>query len=122
MRYQLSLRRFWKSWIKQDIARFYYKHVHGFNMDGMNGTMLPKTGKGKYVSVYTKGQIIQIKHESGYGHLEYDEIRIIPCQYNHGVMIERFKNGVMHGRSSLDLNQFNKDVIFASNIERLTEK
>ena len=123
MRYKLSLSKYWVSWIKQDIARFYYKHVHGFNMDCMkNGTMLPKTGKGKFLSVYTKGQIIQIKHESGYEHLEYDEIRIIPCQYNHGVMVERFKNGVMHDRNMLDLNQFNKGIIFASNVERLADR
>ena len=50
---------------------------------GGNGTMIPVTGKGKYVSVFTKGQIIQIKHESGYEHLEFDEIRIIPYKDNH---------------------------------------
>ncbi len=92
-KYKWSLRKCWVSWIKSDIKRWYYSRVHKFDMDGLGGTMIPKTGKGKFVSVYSKGQIIQIKHESGYDHLEYDEIRIIPCQYNHGVMIERFKNG-----------------------------
>jgi len=86
---------------------------------GGNGTMIPVTGNGKYVSVFTKGQIIQIKHESGYEHLEFDEIRIIPYKDNHGVMIERFKNGKMRDRNLLDIVQFNKGIILASNVEQL---
>ena len=120
MRYTLLTRKFWYSWLKQDIKRFIYSKIYGFTMDGFNGTMIPKTGKGKFVSVYTKGQITQIKSESGYDHLEFDEIRIIPYKDNHGVMIERLTNGVLIERNLLDLNQFNKGVIFASNVEQLT--
>ena len=121
-KYKWSLRRFWISWLKNDIKRLYYSKIHKFNMGEFKGTMIPNTGKGKFVSVFTKGQIIQIKNENGYEHLKYDEIRIIPCQYNHGVMIERFKNGKMHDRFSMDLVQFNKDIIFARNIEQLAGK
>lgn len=122
MKYKISTRKFWKAWIASDFKRWYYSKIHKFNMGGFNGTMIPKTGKGKFVSVYTKGQIIQIKHESGYENLEFDEIRIIPYKENHGVMVERFTNGVMRDRNLLDIVQFNKGIIFASNVEQLTSK
>jgi len=118
-KYKWSLRKYWIGWFKRDIKKWYYSTVHKFNMSSLNGTMIPTTGKGKFISVYSKGEIIQIKHESGYEHLEYDEIRIIPCKENHGVMVERFKNGKMRERNHMDLNQFNKDIIFASNVEQL---
>lgn len=123
-KYTWSMRKYWLSWFKYDLKRLYYSKIHGFNMSPMNGTMLPKTGKGKYVSVYSKGEIIQIKHETGYEHLnlEYDEIRIIPYQENHGVMVERFKDGKMCDRHLLDIIQLNKSIIFASNVEQLTGK
>ena len=117
-KYKWSLRKYWYYWIKADIKRLYYSKIHKFDMGG-NGTMIPVTGNGKYVSVFTKGQIIQIKHESGYEHLEFDEIRIIPYKDNHGVMIERFKNGKMRDRNLLDIVQFNKGIILASNVEQL---
>ena len=87
-----------------------------------DGTMIPDTGKEKYVSVYRKGDIIQIKHESGYDDLEFDEIRIIPYQLNHGVMVGRWKDGEMRDRRHLDIEQFNKNIIFASNVEALASK
>lgn len=119
-KYKWSFRKYWIGWFKRDLKRLYYSKVHGFNMYGLfNGTMIPTTGKGKFVSVYSKGKIIQIKNESGYEHLEYDEIRIIPCKENHGVMVERFKNGKMCDRNHMDLIQFNKGIIFASNVEQL---
>jgi hypothetical protein len=120
MKYNISLRKYWWSWLKQDLKRFYYSKINKFNMDGYNGTLLPITGKGKYVSVYTKGQIIQIKGEIENSELKFDEIRIIPYQPNHGVMIERLTNGVLMDRQNLDIDQFNKGIIFASNIEQLT--
>lgn len=112
--YKWSLRKYWIEWFKRDIKKWYYSKIHGFN-----GTMIPTIGKGRFVSVYSKGKIIQIKHESGYEHLEYDEIRIIPCKENHGVMVERFKNGKMCERNHIDLSQFNKGIIFSSNVEQL---
>ena len=123
LKYKWSLRKYWVGWFKRDLKRWYYSKVHGFNMNAFDGwTMLPTTGKGKFISVYSKGEIIQIKHESGYEHLEYDEIRIIPCKENHGVMVERFKNGKMCDRKHMNLKQFNKGIIFASNVEQLAAR
>jgi hypothetical protein len=118
-KYKWSLRKYWANWFKRDLKKWYYSKIHGFKMGAFDGTMIPITGKGKFVSVYSKGEIIQIKHERGYEHLEYDEIRIIPCQENHGVMVERFKGDKMCDRKHMDLNQFNKGIIFASNVEQL---
>jgi hypothetical protein len=121
-KYKWSLRKYWISWFKRDVKRWYYSKIHGFKMGSFDGTMLPSTGKGEYVSVYSKDGIIQIKGESGYEHLEYDEIRIIPYKENHGVMVERFKNGKMCDRNHMDLKQFNKGIIFASNVEQLVNR
>ncbi len=122
MKYKLSLRRFWWSWLKQDYKRLFYKLLYGWKIGAFDGTMIPDTGRGKYVSVYCKGDIIQIKHESGYDDLQFDEIRIIPYQPNHGVMVERWKDGKMKDRHHLDITQLNKNLIFASNIEALAGK
>ena len=122
MKYKWSLKRFWKKWLIRDFKKYYYFVFYRFKMGGISGTMIPSTGKGKFVSTYCKGSIIQIKNENGYEHLEYDEIRIIPCKENHGVMIERFKNGKMWDRHHLDLVQFNKNIIFASNVEQLAKR
>ena len=121
-KYKWSMRKYWIAWFKRDLKKLYYSKIHNFNMNGLRGTMIPTTGKGKFVSVYSKGEIIQIIHESGYEHLEYDEIRIIPCKENHGVMVERYKNGKMCQRNHMDLTQFNKSIIFASNVEQLASR
>jgi len=118
MKYKWSLRKYWKSWMIQDFKRLYYKIIFRWNMGSMGGTMIPKTGKGRFVSVYRKGDIIQIIDEGGV----YDEIRIIPFQPNHGVMIERLKDGKVAERNHLDIGQLNKNLIFASNIEQLAGK
>lgn len=113
-KYKWCLRRFWWVWLKSDLSRFYYKNRWKFNMDG-HGTMIPDTGKGKYISVYVKGKITQIVNE------EYpEEIRIIPYQPNHGVMVEYWEKGIMRWRNHLDLHQLSKNIIFASNVEELT--
>ena len=117
MRYKWSQRKFWKSWIRHDIKKWYYKRFHGFDM-GMHGTLLPSTGKGRYVSVFVKGKIIQIVDERG----ENDEIRIIPCQYNHGVMVEQWRDNRLYCRNHLSIKQLNKNIIFASNVEQLTKR
>jgi hypothetical protein len=124
MKYTFGLRRFWWSWIKQDIKKIHYKLLYNIHMKGMNGTMIPSTGKGKFCSVYTKGQIIEIVDEKYEGllHPKYDMIRIIPYQPNHGVMIECYINKKMICRNCLDINQLSKNIIFASNVEQLTGK
>lgn len=104
MKYKFSTIKYWKSWFKQDISRMYYKYVHHFNVDLWNGTMMPDCGKGKFVSVYVKGEIIEIIDETK----KYDTIRIIPYQPNHGVMIERIKDGKMIGRNRLSIDDFNE--------------
>lgn len=121
MKYKWSTRKYWKVWLKKDFKKYFYYIFYGFKMGGLNGTMIPSTGKGKYVSTYCKGSIIQIKKENRYEHLKYDEIRIIPYKENHGVMVERFTNGKLVDRHNLDLVQFNKNIIFAANAEKLTE-
>lgn len=117
MSYNWSSRRFWKSWINQDFRKWWFNLRYGWKM-GVNGTMHPEIGKGKYVSVYSRGGIIQIIDEEG----EYDEIRIIPCKSNHGVMVEKIIDGKVNCRNHLDIKQLNKDVIYASNVEQLTGK
>lgn len=114
-KYTLNNRRRWKIWIKNDFNKWLYSRRFNFNMNGMNGTMLPKLGKGKFVSVYRKKDIILIKDEKS-----SDEIRIIPYQPNHGIMVEFFKNGIMNGRKSLNIRQLFKSKIYASNIEELS--
>jgi len=118
MKYRWCMRRFWKPWMVQDFKRLYYKTFYKWNMGLAGGSLIPKTGKGKYVSVYRKGDIIQIIDEAGI----YDEIRIIPFQPNHGVMVERLKDGKVKERNILSIDQLNKNLIFASNIEQLTNK
>lgn len=104
MKYNWSLRRFWWNWLKQDYKKLFYKTLYGWNMDAFGGTMIPDTGKGKYVSVYRKGDIIQIIDEEGV----YDEVRIIPYQPNHGVMVELLKENKVIIRYQLDIEQLNK--------------
>jgi hypothetical protein len=122
MKYKWSTRKYWINWLKRDFKKFYYLFIYDFKMGGFNGTMIPTTGKGKFVSTYCKGSIIQIKRESRYEDLKYDEVRLIPCKENHGIMVERFTNGKLIDRKHLDLIQFNKNIIFASNVEELANR
>lgn len=120
-KYTWTCRKFWKSWFKQDMQRLFYKFFYGWKLD-----LLPRTGKGKFVSVYQKGKIIQIVEvKENRNHLveyEFDEVRIIPVQYNHGVMVERWRKGRMYDRHLLSLDQFQKDIIFTTNVEQLTNR
>lgn len=102
---------------------WYYRTFFNFKMGGFDGTMMPQTGKGDYVSVYMKGKIIQIVQEKRDMELSgkyKNEIRIIPCQYNHGVMVESINpDGTIHWRNHLSIEQLNKGLIYASNVEQL---
>lgn len=93
-------------------------------MGGFDGTMLPSTGKGRFVSVYSKGQIIQIVNEKGNENLGcfHNEVRIIPFQPNHGILVEILKDGKLVSRNHLDIEQLNKGIIFASNVEQLSRQ
>jgi hypothetical protein len=83
------------------LKRWYYLHRHGVRI-ALDGTMMAKLGKGKYVSVLRRGAYIDIRDE-GTGEL----IRLIPYQPNHGVMVEFWptpeKSG---GRSHCDFRRF----------------
>lgn len=114
--FRKSAKKHWKPWIKQDLRRIFYRFFYGWRLGG-NGTMMPATGKGKYVSVYSKGCITQIVNEE-----KEEEIRIVPCQYNHGVMVEYWEERTMRWRQHLGLDQLKKDIVYASNIEQLTNR
>jgi hypothetical protein len=101
--YRWYNRMFWKSWIKKDLKKIYYKYIHKFKVTGDNKILIPKTGKGEFVSVYTKGEIIQIINEDEDLDLKFDEIKIIPYQPNHGIMIERYKNNKLIDRNTLGI-------------------
>ena len=118
MKYTWNARTYWKGWLTLDFKKWYYNTFFKWRMGALGGTMIPKTGKGKYVSVYRKGDIIQIIDEESI----YDEIRIIPYQPNHGIMVERLKNGKVQERNNLDIMQLNKNIIFASNVEQLADR
>lgn len=109
---------YWKR-VRYNLNKRYYKLRYGFTMGmGMpGGTMMPQTGKGKFVSVYQKGKIIQIIDESG----EHGEIRIIPFQPNHGVMVERWRDGKPYCRWHMDIEQLQKDAIYRANVENYTK-
>ena len=72
--------------------------------------MLPKLGKGKYVDVVRKGEIIEINyHDKGRTGGSGKIIRLIPYQPNHGVMIETWVNGKCTGRTCDDFRSLFKD-------------
>ena len=107
--------KYWKSRLRYRFKVIYYKLLYGFDMRvGVpSSTMIPQTGKGKFVSVYQKGKIIQIIDESG----QHGEIRIIPFQPNHGIMVERWRDGKPYCRWHMDIEQLQKDAIYRSNLK-----
>lgn len=92
-------------WFKHDLKRLYYSFFYNMKMDGFDGTMLPNLGKGEFVSVYRRGDFIDIINEKSN---KKQMVRLIPCQYNHGVMVEVWENGNLRSRSSCDINEFLK--------------
>jgi hypothetical protein len=103
-------------YIKSKLKRLWYKLVYGVRI-GLEHSMLPALGKGKYVSVYRKGNYIDIVNES-----THEFIRIIPYQPNHGLMVEKWENGRSKSRNILGYEQLNKNIIYASNVEQLCIK
>jgi hypothetical protein len=84
------------TWTIAALRRFYYLVFHGISIN-IDGTMLPNLGKGKYVSVYRKGNYVDIVNEA-----DSDFIRMIPYQPNHGYMIEHWHNNRLTSRTHLD--------------------
>lgn len=95
MLYEWRLRRYWLKYLKSDLKSIYFKWVHGiqvgfrYGKEGLDNSMFPNLGKGQFVSVYSKGGIIQMIDEKG----KQDEVRLIPLMYNHGVLVEIWRNG-----------------------------
>jgi len=96
------------------LRKKYYK-LHGIKIGlGDGGTCLPNLGKGKYVDVVRKGNIIEI-----YNHTQISnfKIRIIPYASNHGVEIEYVdENGIVKERMLLDASNLKN--MFEQNNER----
>ncbi len=78
-----------------DLRRFFYKLIYNIKID-VDHSLLPNVGKGKYVSIYRKGDYIDVVDESS-----GDFIRMIPYQPNHGYMVERWKNNRITSRTHL---------------------
>lgn len=89
-------------WQWYALKRWWYKTRWGINMEPFSGSMLPDFGKGKFVSVYKKGGIIDVvgEYKDYAGHM----IRLIPYQPNHGLMIEVWVDGHMRCRHHCDIN------------------
>lgn len=94
---------------KSKIRKFYYKIRHNIDIS-LDGTILPLLGKGKFISVYRKRDITEIRQENSSNY-----IRLIPYQPNHGVMVEYWVNNKLKSRTSLSYDFFIKQF----NIESL---
>lgn len=73
-----------------------------------DGSAIPTLGRGKYVDIIRKGDIVDVISHSNHD-LIADTLRIIPCRYNHGFFIERWVNNKLCGRailSNIDLREF----------------
>ncbi len=65
--------------------------------------MLPQFGDGKFVSVHQRGPFLEMRDERT-GEL----IRLVPCEPNHGVMVEMWRGGSVAWRSHCDFNAFRR--------------
>jgi len=92
IRAKWGLRRFWFGWFIRDITIAYYNIRYGMKLGG-NFTCIPTLGKGKYVSVYRSGDIVDVVSET-----KDEMFRWIPYQENHGFMVEHWIDGKMNSR------------------------
>ncbi len=105
--------------LKLRLITLYYKLIHNLNvglLSSNNATIYPATGKGKFVSVYQKGKIIQIINEDK--DLDYNEIRIIPTKYNHGISIEKWKGDELIYRTHLNIEQLGSRQVYMGHVEK----
>ena len=107
--------------LNKKIKHYYYKLF--FDIDSKY-TVLPSTGKGRYVDVLSKGNIIELKPHAIEGLIPYtyDKLLIIPYKENQGVLVEFWKNGILSSRQLLSITQLTKHIIYASNIEQLAKR
>lgn len=89
-------------------------------MDFFGGTILPSLGRGRFVSVLRKGNYIDIvRHVSIVDKIPIGTIRLIPVNYNHGLMVEWLdERGYVHGRSVLGYDELYKKHIGQSEIRK----
>lgn len=110
-------------WFKQDLKRFYYKFMYNIKMDLFKGSILPSCGKGLFVDVIKRGEIIDIINHSDIPSVKRGTIRLIPCQSNHGVMVEFInEEGRMQGRTSCDYRRFYEMVSGSSESDMPTQE
>lgn len=98
--------------LKSIFIKLLYKKLYKIDINMLDGTMKPLLGKGEFVSVYRKKDIIEIKSET-----EDKMVRIIPYQSNHGIMVECWISGKNIFRSHLYLNQLIEPIRYASNFD-----
>lgn len=90
---------------KYEPKRLWYRLFYGVRCDSY-GSYMADMGKGKFVDVLRNGPYIEITSHRKVPLSEPGTIRIVPCQYNHGVWIEyQLPNGNIGGRIGLDYDK-----------------
>lgn len=102
-KWEWSLRKYWWTWLKNSFKRWLYLNYYKLKMKTTNlDSHLPHTGKGRFYSVYRKGDIIQIiNHTDDHS---FSELRLIPYQPNHGFFLELYKNDKMFSRTIITID------------------
>lgn len=104
LRHPIKTLRFQVHWKWCATLRWWYRVRHGIVV-GIDGSMLPNLGCGKYVDVFRKGNYI-VMHDHCRAEEPYT-IRLIPYQPNHGVMVEYVRaDGRVGWRTHMDAKAF----------------
>lgn len=82
----------------RNLRVWWYRVVYNIETGSVDGSMLPCLGKGKFISIIKKGDIIELIDEKNNRFL-----RVIPYQPNHGFMVEVWENKKMTLRSHMDI-------------------
>lgn len=75
----------------------------------MDQPMLPHLGKGKYVSVYRRGDYVDLVDEKS-GNF----VRMVPYQPNHGYMVEVWRSNKCISRRHLSYEELRKYTFMTS--------
>ena len=98
----------WRSKTRLWLRRTWYSWRYGIDT---HKTLLPSLQKGKFISVFQKGPYTDIIAHKRLNSIPTGTIRLIPCQYNHGIMVEFWNDeGKMCGRTGCSYDQFYKIV------------
>lgn len=89
-------------WKINSFRRFWINLRYNIKI-GLDASVLPKLGKGKYVSVIRKGDIIDVDE-----HSLNEKFRFIPYKENHGFMIEYWKDEKLISRICFDTSKMRK--------------